>query len=121
MARPMSDELQRLQEDVARRQYARGRPRAIRETLSTLLARRGCADVAGAAEREQAWGQVVGPALAACTRVGMVRRGVLEIVVSNSAALQELTLQKRQLLQGMAAALPDQPLRDLRFRVGTTA
>ncbi len=115
----MGDELQRLQDDVARRQYVPRGPLAIREALSTWLARRGCADVAGAAERAQAWSQVVGPELAACTRVGMVRRGALEIVVGNSAALQELTLHKRQLLQGVIQALPDQPIRDLRLRIGT--
>lgn len=121
MPRQTSEELRRLQDEVARRQYVPRGPLAIRETLSTLLARRGYADVAGAAEREQAWQQVVGRELAAYTRVGTVRRGVLEIIVGNSAVLQELTLQKRQLLQGVGQALPDQPIRELRFRIGAVS
>lgn len=121
MARQPGEELRRLQAEVARRQYAFRRPQAIRETLSMLLARRGYADVTGAAEREQAWRQTVGQPLAAYTRVGAVRRGVLEILVGNSAVMQELTLQKRQLLQDLNKAFPDQPIRDLRFRIGAVS
>ena len=50
--------------------------------------------------------------------MGNVRRGVLEVIVGNSAALQELTFQKKHLLDKIAAALPDQKIRDVRFRIG---
>ena len=36
----------------------------------------------------------------------------------NSAVLQELTFQKKQLLEKIVVALPDQKIRDLRFRIG---
>ena len=52
------------------------------------------------------------------SRPGNVRRSVLEVTVRNSAVLQELTFQKTQLLGELSRLLPDQNIRDLRFRIG---
>ena len=104
--------------DVARRQFVSRGPQPIAETLSQLLSRRGYAAVEAADEREAAWPAAVGPQMAQYSRMGMVRRGVLEIIVANSAGLQELSLQKKSLLARIVAALPDQKIRDLRFRIG---
>jgi predicted nucleic acid-binding Zn ribbon protein len=114
----MSDEIRQLHEEVARRQYRQKQPQPIAETLSKLMARRGYAYLQTSSEREEAWRGVVGERMAAYSRLGNVRRGVLEVTVRNSAVLQELTFQKKQLLQRITAALPEQQIRDLRFRVG---
>lgn len=119
MRRQVDEEIQHLQDELARRQYVSRGPQPIAETLSQLLARRGYAAVESAGERDEAWSAAVGPQLAQYCRVGLVRRGVLEIIVANSAGLQELTLQKKSLLAKIALALPDQKIRDLRFRIGT--
>jgi hypothetical protein len=50
--------------------------------------------------------------------MGNVRRGVVEVTVSNSAALQELTFRKAELIARISAALPEQNICDIRFRVG---
>jgi predicted nucleic acid-binding Zn ribbon protein len=118
MRRPADEEIRQLHEEVARRQFFPRGPQPIAETLSLLLARRGYAGVEAAAEREEAWGAIVGDKMAAYSRMGNVRRGVLEVIVGNSAALQELTFQKKHLLDKIAAALPDQKIRDVRFRIG---
>ncbi|NLX54671.1 MAG: DUF721 domain-containing protein [Planctomycetaceae bacterium] len=118
MSKPVDEEIRQLHNDVRRRQhYARG-PQPIAETLSVLLARRGYAFVESAAERENAWGAVVGDTLARYSRIGSVRRGVVEVTVCNSAVLQELTFQKKQLLKKLVVALPDQKITDVRFRIG---
>ena len=44
---------------------------------------------------------------------------MLEVTVSNSTIVQELTFQKQQILAELQAELPDANIRDLRFRVGT--
>jgi hypothetical protein len=38
--------------------------------------------------------------------------------VANSTLVQELGFRKRDLLDALGRLLPDQPIRDLRFRVG---
>jgi len=118
MARPIDDDIRQLHEDVKRRQFYPKRPQPIAEALSALLARRGYACVEAAADRDRAWQAVVGQGLAEYCRVGNLRRGVLEVIVCNSAALQELNFQKQQLLDKILVAWPDQKIRDLRFRIG---
>ena len=118
MRRPVDDDIRQLHDDVRRRQYYPKGPQPIAETLSLLLARRGYAAVEAAAERDGVWEAIVGATLGQYSRIGNVRRGVLDVIVSNSAVLQELTVQKRQLLEKIVVALPDQKICDLRFRIG---
>ncbi len=112
------DEIRRLHDDVARRQYYQKSPQRIADTLSSLMARRGYAHLEESRQRDDAWEDAVGPGMASHSRLGHIRRGVAEVTVSNSAVLQELTFQKQELLQKIVAALPGQRIRDLRFRVG---
>ena len=107
-----------LHDDVKRRQYYAKGPQPIAEALSALLARRGYASVEAAAERDEAWQASWVTNMAQYSRMGNIRRGVLEVMVCNSAVLQELTFQKKQLLEKIVVALPDQKIRDLRFRIG---
>ena len=72
---------------------ARG-PQTIGNVLSELMARRGFARVQSAAAYEAAWREAAGPLAAKYTRVGLLRRGTLEVVVANSTLVQELGFQK---------------------------
>lgn len=94
-------------------------PQHIGNVVGELFARRGYGRVLGTAAMEQAWRQAVGDELAVQTRVGTLRRGTLEIVVSSSLLSQELTFQKTQLLARMQSQLPPDTVRDFRFRVGS--
>jgi len=93
-------------------------PQAIGNVLSELMARRGFARVQSAAAYESAWRRAAGPVLAAYSRVGLLRRGTLEVVVAHSALVQELGFQKQSLLRALSELLPDEGITDLRFRVG---
>jgi len=94
-------------------------PQHIGNVLSELMARRGLARVQAASAYEAAWGAAVGDLAARYSRVGGLRGGRLEVVVANSTLLQELTFQKSQLLSALGQLLPEQGIRDLRFRLGS--
>ena len=112
------DELRALQYEMGRRQrFPRGVPK-IGETISALLARRGYAQVESTEALNQAWQKAAGEKLAKQSRPGNIKRGVLEIAVGNSAVVQELTFQKRQLLKKLTEVAADFKIKDLRFRVG---
>ncbi len=111
-------DVERLQREVARRQYVQRAPQPIAEPLSRLLSRQGYAQQVGMEQRDQAWRQAVGQTLAEHTRVGRLRRGVLEVIVRNSAVMQQLVFGKRQLLSRLAENAPGLTIRDCRFRVG---
>jgi predicted nucleic acid-binding Zn ribbon protein len=93
-------------------------PEKIGNILAELMARRGYARVQSAQAYDVAWGKAAGPLAAQYSRVGSLRRGKLEVVVANSTLVQELTFQKPALLKTLAELLPDEAIKDLRFRVG---
>jgi len=94
-------------------------PQAIGNVLSELMSRRGFARVQSAAVYDEAWRQAAGPLIAKYTRVGLLRRGMLEVVVAHSTLVQELGFQKQTLLKTLAELLPDEGIKGLRFRVGS--
>ena len=102
-----------------RRDPAGKGPELLGEILSRLFTARGWGRRQGRLHLERAWAEVAGPVHAAHTRVGVLRRGVLEVVVGNAVLLQELAhFHKRRLLEQLRRRLPGTPLTDLRFRAG---
>ena len=95
-----------------------GRLEPIGDVLAELMARRGFTGVRRAALCEDAWRQAAGELAARYSRVGAVRRGRLQVTVANSTLLQELTFRKPTLLGTLASLLPEEKIKDLRFRVG---
>ncbi len=93
-------------------------PRKLGDVVANLMARRGYGREAGSAQFDEAWSKVAGSQVAKKSRVGNLRKGVLEIVVSNSTTLQELTFVKQQLLDQLVHETSGTPIQALRFRVG---
>jgi predicted nucleic acid-binding Zn ribbon protein len=93
-------------------------PKKIGSIVADLVARRGYARVISAATCSEAWAAAVGPQLVQFSRAGEIRRGVLEVRVANSTMLQEITFQKAVILKKLIELLPDEKLRDVKFRVG---
>ena len=94
-------------------------PERLGEILSRLFVARGWGRQQERLRLEQAWAAAVGPEEATQTRVGSLRRGVLEVSVGNAVLLQELAhYQKRRLLEALRRQLPGTTITDLRFRMG---
>ena len=96
-------------------------PKPIASIVSELMARQGYTRVQSARAYDEAWREAAGELIAEYTRVGSLRHGRLEVVVENSTLLQELTFQKPALLKLLTRLMPDEMLKDLRFRVGNIA
>jgi predicted nucleic acid-binding Zn ribbon protein len=95
-------------------------PEPIGEVLSRLFAARGWGRRQERLRLEDAWQAAIGAEGAAHTRVGGLRRGVLEVYVDNAVLLQELAhFQKRRLLEQLRTQLPGTSITDLRLRIGT--
>jgi predicted nucleic acid-binding Zn ribbon protein len=100
-----------------RRHYAR-KPKTIAAVLAQLITARGYGRVQANEDFTAAWEGAVGATIAQYSRPGRLRRGVLEVTVSNSMMVQELTFQKQDVIAKLQAEFPDAKLRDIRFRVG---
>jgi predicted nucleic acid-binding Zn ribbon protein len=94
-------------------------PELLGEILSRLFTARGWGRQQDRLRLEQAWAEAAGPDVARQTRLGAIRRGVLEVLVANSVLLQELSaFHKRRLLEGLRGRLAGVTVTDLRFRAG---
>ncbi len=94
------------------------RPQAIGDVLGELISRRGYARVEAGEAFAAAWHVAAGDSIVRFTRAGQIKRGMFEVQVANSALLQELTFQKASLLAKLRQELPQEKIKDLRFKVG---
>jgi predicted nucleic acid-binding Zn ribbon protein len=89
-------------------------PERLGEILSRLFAARGWGRRQERLRLEKAWAEAAGPDAARQTRVGGLRRGVLEVEVGSAVLLQELAhYHKRRLLAELRRTIA---VTDLRFR-----
>jgi predicted nucleic acid-binding Zn ribbon protein len=118
LMQPDGEDERNLQADYRRKQVRIPPPKPVRDVLSQLLARRGYAQVQTSGACEAAWREAVGAKLAADSRPGAVQRGVLQVLVRDSVTLQELGFVKTKAVKALAKLIPEQQIRDMRFRVG---
>ena len=107
---------QNLHGDFKRKQVRIPLPKKMADIVSQLLAKRGYAQLQTVNAWEEAWQKVAGR-FASQSRCGKLSRGVLEVLVANSAVLQELTFQKAKLLKYLGELLPAQKVKDLKLKV----
>ena len=97
---------------------SRSGPQHLSRTLSELIALRGLAQVRGNKQLQSVWSEISGEAIASQTRVEGIRRGILQVAVSNSALLSELaSFHKVSLFEALQEKHPDLRIRDLKFRL----
>ena len=94
-------------------------PRSLAEVLGDLFTVRGYGRLLARQELEDAWNATLGEPYCRQTRLGEVRRGVLNVTVAHSTLLEELAaFRKSALLQALRACVPAMTIHDIRFRVG---
>ena len=103
---------------VNQRQRFQRRAKKASELINYLLARKGYAQTQSKTELSESWRAVAGKKWQNKTMVGNIRRGVLEVVVESSAAHQQLEFIKNKLLKSIQTQLPQNNIRDIKFRVG---
>src|SRR6478752_9296062 len=110
-----------LAQDYRRRRVPVHPAKAIGSVMGQLFAKKGYGQVQAAKSCESAWQEAVGSRFGKDTRCGPIRRGILEVTVSNSLVLQELTFIKSQLVKQIASLAPEQKITSLKFKVGQIA
>jgi hypothetical protein len=100
-----------------RRFYAR-KPKNIRDVVAKLVTLRGYGRFQSDANLAAAWEAAAGSGLARYSRAGQIRRGKLEVTVTNSTIMQELSFQKQSILAELSRQLPGARISDIRFRMG---
>lgn len=109
-------------EKERKRFYAR-QPKAAKDVLASVIAKRGYAASKSATALQNAWRQVAQgvlaeEALAKMTQAKGLMRGKLEVLVANHVVMQEINFHRPALLAAIQEAQPDARISDLRFKVG---
>ena len=113
----MQENSEQVLAELAKKQRFRRGPRRIDGILSDLMMRRGYARVFSNNDLAKAWSQVVPADLAGQTCPGKLSRGLLQVAVESSAAVQQLAFEKQQMIAGLNRLLSGQKVLDIRFRV----
>jgi hypothetical protein len=111
-------DFQQAEDLVHQRQRFQRRAKSATDLINYLLAGKGYIQTQSKTELAESWRIAVGQKWQAKTVVGNLRHGVLEVVVESSAAHQQLKFIKQQVLTSLQNQLPQNKIRDIRFRVG---
>jgi hypothetical protein len=94
-------------------------PRPVSDILGELFAARGFGRLRALKELEDAWNAAVGEPGCRQTKLGEVRRGILNVTVAHPALLEELAaFHKPKLLAALRQNASGTVIHDIRFRVG---
>lgn len=115
---PTEEEIEAWNLSQIHQRHSNLHAKPIGSVMRKLMAQRGYAAIQATSELHEKWGEIVGEVLAGMTCPGNVSRGTLQVVVSDSGAMQELSFRKKQILVALKAKLPEANVEDLRFRVG---
>ncbi len=113
----MKDSSDDILAELAKKQRFRRGPKRIDGILSDLMTRRGYARIFSNNGLLEAWSQAVPTRLGELTCPGKMTRGLLDVEVENSTALQELAFSKQKIINDLNQLLDGQRVRDIRFRV----
>jgi predicted nucleic acid-binding Zn ribbon protein len=93
-------------------------PQHLSNALSEFIAVRGLARTRSDAQLEAIWKDVAGSVVASQTKVQKIKRGVMQVNVSNSTLLSELAMfHKISLLKGLREKHPELNVHELKFRL----
>ncbi len=92
-------------------------PKRLGDLLGLIMAKYGYAQSAGRVELERAWAEVVEPRIRDRTRLGPIRRGVLEVAVDSGSLLADLEgFHKHEILQQLQQKMGSAAIKGLKFR-----
>lgn len=91
-------------------------PTSLKFSLKNLVRRKGLANRSAAEALNAEWIRIVGPKISQRSTARRVKDGVLEVVVTNSAAMEELrSYLHESVLEQMQQSLPESNIRSIRY------
>ncbi len=104
---------------VRQRQRFLRKEKSASQIVNQLLARKGYQQQQSGRELDTAWMEIIGSQLGQKAKAGTIQQGVLEIIVTSSSVSQQLNFKKKNLLKSLQERLPQNKIKDIRFRIGS--
>ena len=84
--------------------------------LTRLIRRKGLVETSAADQLNAVWNQIVGAEIGRRSSARKLRAGVLEVVVTNNVALEQLRGYLNQsILEKLQSAMPESNIRSIRY------
>ena len=91
-------------------------PSSLKHALTRLIRRKGLVNRSATEALNAEWTRIVGQEIGRRSRARRIRDGVLEVVVTNSATMEELRGYLHQtVLQQIQISLPESHIRSIRY------
>ncbi|RLT07635.1 MAG: DUF721 domain-containing protein [Planctomycetota bacterium] len=91
-------------------------PSSLKNALTRLIRRKGLVNRSATEALHAEWTRIVGPEIGRRSRARRIRDGVLEVVVTNSATMEELRGYLHEtVLQQIQISLPESKIRSIRY------
>ncbi len=103
-------------EQVIKNQRFSRRPKRTSDLISKVIARRGFAETRRNEQLEQVWIDIVGQELARKTKLGSIRKGVLQVFLTCTNAKQHFSMIKDSLVEDLKHNYKG--IEDIRFKIG---
>ena len=97
---------------------ARSKVSPIREVIQSVFTKLEGAARPFQEDMESLWRELVGQDGSRHSRPVAIRKKVLNVLVDNSAWMQELTMRKRSILKGLKRRLGRDRISEINFRIG---
>jgi len=95
----------------------KGKPKKVGDILPEVFRDLGLEEKLEEVELARLWADVVGDRIAAVSRPGRVRDGVLLVEVDTSSWMQELSFRKRQIMDLVRKRFSRLDVKDIHFRL----
>lgn len=91
-------------------------PSSLKNALTRLIRSRGLVNRSATEALNAEWHRIVGPEIGRRSNARRIRGGVLEVAVSNSAAMEELrSYLNESVLEQLKSCLPESNIRSIRY------
>src|SRR5262245_64126275 len=80
-------------------------PERLAEVIARLITQRGWGGIQQRQRLEEAWRKAAGPQFSARSKLGIFKRGLLEVIVADAVLHHELLFAKTRLLADLAKTL----------------
>ena len=91
-------------------------PSSLKNALMRLIRRKGLVNRSAAEGLDAEWNRIVGPDMGRRSTARRIRDGVVEVVVTNGAAMEELRGYLHEtVLEHMQTSLPGSDIRSIRY------
>ena len=116
----LRDQIENFAERSRREQkrFFANKPKTAKDVMAAVMNRRGYGRVLSLKRYNEVIRTAVGDQLGSFVQVAGLRRGRLDVVVANSSVMQELTFLQQKIMEELAAAIPNETIENIRFRIG---